>query len=251
MTEPFLLVGGPVAKRGWILDRWFDHVETAIRRQDVVGYRYIFGVDINDKDTIRVIERRAKKSVTFVPVNDPQNAGLRNWGIPERKKHMVYVRNEVLHAVRRANPSTFLSLDSDILLHPDAISSMLELKNSGGWDAVGGKCYMTPLPKGPVPNSAHRGTAAPSYLIEGRAGNFRRVDPEGPAAFPVDIIMAIKMMTPAAYSVDYAYHAHGEDIGWCRAARAKGLRLAWDGRVTSKHVMLPEHLDMIDPRCGF
>lgn len=251
MTEPFLLIGGPVAKRGWILDRWFDHVEAAVKQKDVDGYRYVFAIGGDDHETAEVIERRARMASTLVYVDDPPDAGQRNWGRSDRKQHMADIRNQVLKVVREKRPSVFLSLDSDVLLHPDAISSMLDLKNSGGWDAVGGKCYMTPLPKGPIPSSQHRGTAAPSYLMMGRAGNFRRTDPEGPAAFQVDIIMAIKLMTPLAYMVDYEYHAHGEDIGWCLNVKRKGLRIAWDGRVTNKHVMAPEHLDVIDPRCGF
>jgi hypothetical protein len=68
---------------------------------------------------------------------------------------------------------------------------------------------------------------------------------------PVDVIMAMKLMKPSAYWVDYRDHEQGEDVGWSIACQEQHLRLGWDGRVCSKHVMKPEQLDPIDARCGY
>jgi hypothetical protein len=69
--------------------------------------------------------------------------------------------------------------------------------------------------------------------------------------FPVGVIMAIKLMTPPAYNVDYEWNHQGEDIGWSLAALARGLKLGWDSRTTTKHVFYPHLLDEVDPRCGY
>jgi hypothetical protein len=156
---------------------------------------------------------------------------------PERFHRMVYLRNLLLGAVRNLSPDHFLSLDSDILLHPRALASMMELAGSS-YDAVGGKAYMTA-----------KGTWCPSFgYISSSRGILRY---ESTDVLRVDAIMAIKLMTPSAYLVDYEFHEQGEDIGWSLACKREGVTLGWDGRVTNKHVMHEKALDALDQRCGF
>jgi hypothetical protein len=80
-------------------------------------------------------------------------------------------------------------------------------------------------------------------------GGLIRVDGRG--CHKADVIMAVKLMSPAAYNVDYEVHRQGEDIGWSIAARKKGVKLGWDGRTVSKHLMTKDALDKIDKRVGF
>lgn len=241
-----VVIGCPVSNREWIMEHWFNYVDVAAEEAGV-DHRFVFVGDPADP-TFEVINRRAPDS-TVVETAEERSVDVREWST-ERKDKMVWLRNLLLAEVRGLAPDYFLSLDSDILIHPEAIRSMLEAF-SGGWDAVGGKCYMTALPQGPAVTNPRSGTSCPSYLSGGRAGYFHRPDVEVPSLFRVDIIMAIKMMAPAAYNVDYAPHPHGEDIGWSFNARDAGLKLAWDARTISKHVMLPEHLHMLDARCGY
>ena len=77
------------------------------------------------------------------------------------------------------------------------------------------------------------------------------IRPDCLGVIPVDVIMAIKLMTPEALQEDYCFDTNGEDIGWSKSATAQGLKLAFDGRVCSKHVMRPGQLEKLDPRCGF
>lgn len=251
MTRPLVVVGGPVAKRGWILDHWFNFVEIAAERADV-NLHYVFvGDPGNDPSTFEVIDRRAAHCSIYPVEERSANTGTRTWAEQERKDWMVALRNIGLQGVRAIDPDYFLSLDSDILLHPEALASMMEMQVNGRWGAVGGKCYMTPLPEGPAVDNPRVGTASPSYLLMGRAGNFRRTDPEGPGQFKVDIIMAIKLMTRAAYAVDYRPHNWGEDVGWAYACQEAGVTFGWDGSVTSKHVMRPQDLHVLDLRCNY
>jgi hypothetical protein len=93
------------------------------------------------------------------------------------------------------------------------------------------------------------GTMAPSWARLSYSQGLDRSDSQG--YFQVQIIMAIKMMGPDAYAIDYEPHAQGEDIGWSLACERAGLQLAWDGRVASKHVMDPRQLHRRDPRVGY
>jgi hypothetical protein len=200
---------------------------------------YIFVADPRDTDTTSVAEEfcgELDRQLYFAWIEErPDTPIHRHWN-DERFHRMVYLRNHLLGAVRQIAPRLFLSLDSDILLHAESIQLMLE--GLSEFHAIGSKTYMTP-----------DGKDFPSYAMLDH-GTFSRRDSDS-GVFPADVIMAIKLMTPAAYNIDYEWSKHGEDIGWSVACRAAGLRLGWDGRVTSKHVMDESLLDRIDERCGF
>ena len=67
----------------------------------------------------------------------------------------------------------------------------------------------------------------------------------------MDALLAIKLMSSRAYWIDYRYHGFGEDLGWAANAKAAGVRLGWTSRCVSKHVMQPDQLEQVDPRCGY
>lgn len=236
--EPRVLVGCPVAHRAWVLDCWFDHVEAAADR---VGLEpgFVFVGDEHDEQTMNIIEKRTSgRFVIQVYAPNRKGADFRDWHKPEAISHMVDLRNRLLKAVRMARPTYFLSLDSDILLHPLALEHLIDDVQIDHWDAVGGRCYMTAT-----------GNRYPSWGNEGRQGQIVRSDADG--YFGVQIIMAIKLMTRSAYEINYEFDRNGEDVGWSRACRQAGLRLAWDGRVSSKHVLKPHLLHHLDPRVGY
>ena len=197
-------------------------------------FTYVFVADPQDTFTLSAIENLPVDTVIDF-VSDGRQADDRDWG-HERYRHMVGLRNRLLQTVRLLEPSWFLSLDSDILLHPRALANMLE--STDRFDVVGGKTYMTP-----------GGIACPSWGFFARNGGIRRVDSVG--VFAVEIVMAIKLLTPAAYGIDYEYHSHGEDLGFSKNCMAARLRLGVDARVANKHCMSKERLDEEDPRCGF
>lgn len=217
--------------REWSLPMWFDHVELACGATP----RYVFiGDQDNDPETYAVIKERAGD---FVWVQEPEARPLdiREWN-PRRYTRMAEVRNKLLAAVREIGPDVFFSLDSDVLLHPDALRGMLGVLDEG--NAVGGKVFLSEY-----------GRECPSWATLGREGSIRRSDSSG--TFPVDVIMAVKLMSPAAFAVDYRFDLQGEDIGWSKAARETGVKLMWYGGVTSKHLFTPAQLHEVDDRVGW
>lgn len=232
-----LAVGCPVRDRAWILPAWFEHVEAACERAGIEP-RYLFVADPwNDADTVKACgigaaERNRSIEVDVVDEGD-RGPYRREWH-RSRLAEMVVVRDRLLALARSYEPDLFWSLDSDILTHPDSLVSALE--GIGRFDAVGMKAFMSP------------GTSCPSYAML-RGESWHRPNQDG--FFPVDVIMASKLMTPKAYYVNYAYDDRGEDIGWSKCARVAGVKLGWDGRVCSKHVMRPWNLDVLDERCGY
>lgn len=219
------------------MQRWFAYAEGAAAEAHLVP-SYCVVVDHHDRSEQLVQDLCAAAGRQLHVCHIDEDGGRvdrRDW-CEARYHHMVWLRNVLLAEVRRLEPRWFLSLDSDILLAPGVLANLLETAET--YDAVGGKCYMTP-----------DGTMCPSYADTINLYGMRRDDTD--QVIPVDTIMAIKLMGPAAYAVDYQFHFHGEDLGWSAAVKAKGLSLGWDGRVASKHVMSPEVLDKLDPRCGY
>lgn len=220
MTD--IIIGGPISRREWIIERWYDHAWFAVDRAGVDA-RFLHVVNIHDTPTRDRLDHDSIQVLT----EEPKRQDTRTWN-HKRYAHMANLRNLGLAAVREHAPDYFLSCDSDILLHPDAILTLLDALEHPAleritFDAVGGKCFMTDTDQ------------YTSCGMMSRTGGIRRVDtPNG--VFACDVIMAIKLMNPAAYAIDYQFHKHGEDIGWCLAARAAGVRIGWDGRVLSNHV---------------
>lgn len=233
-----LMVGCPVWKREWIMPRWFDHVEEACLNAAVVPH-YVFVTDTFKDDTAPLlIQEAGRRGRCYDLIHHEQRdrQDRRDWS-PKRFEVMVELRNLLLERVRRYEPGFFLSVDSDILLHPQALTSMLE--ETHRFDAIGGKCYMGGGRS--LPNCGN-------VDVNGALKN--RTDGDG-ACFKTSVIMALKLMQPAAYKVDYEHHHKGEDIGWSLACRAQGVTLGWDAKVCSKHVMKKEQLDKVDKRCGY
>jgi hypothetical protein len=230
-----IAVGCPVAHRSWILDAWFDHVIDACDIAEVEP-QFVFAGDPERDRSFRVIERRAPEALVAYTPNTKGDDG-RTWDYP-RYQTMAQVRNVLLGAVRDLSPSFFLSLDSDILLNPQVLDLLLGDMETDPWDAIGSRCYLTPT-----------GRSCPSWGRLTSQGCLQRMDSTG--YFPVQIIMAIKLMRPTAYRVDYVAHLQGEDIGWSLACEQAGLKFAWDGRLGNKHVMNPKFFRHLDARVGY
>lgn len=230
-----ILVGCPVRKREWILPMWREYVYCSFENAGLDSPKFIFVVGADDQESVDWEDAES------IVVEEESREDVRFWE-GDRYHHMVFLRNKLLSRVREIGPDLFLSLDSDILLHPEAMSSMMSVlsQDEGAW-AIGGKANMD------------SGNYSPSYGIWCNKSQhnlgFRR-EPSDDIRV-VDIIMAVKLMRESAYSVDYEWHHWGEDIGWSLAVARQGGTFLWDGTVTNKHVMRKEGLGEIDARCGY
>ena len=229
-----IVVGCPFSDRSWIFDRWMNHIQDAFSGlgHDV---SFVFVGNQTDLAFLKNVE-----NTVLVEFSEPERLDVRRWN-HQRYEHMVLLRNELLGAVRKLGPDLFLSLDSDILLAPNAIQSAIEALSlhPNVW-AVGLKCFMTPT------SVSH---PSMGIWVDNSHVRFRRNDVSDIAT--VDIIMAAKLMKPEAYNVDYSFHKNGEDLGWSLNVKLAGGSFIWDGRVTNKHVMSPKFLDVVDRRAGF
>ena len=233
---PQLLVGCPVQRREWIIDRWWDHTVTAALATGL-DFAFIFVIDKNDPTFSRLndLSDRDKIPVFFVCIEEDGREDKRDWA-EVRLRKMVSLRNLLLKWVRKIGPNLFLSLDSDMLLEEVGIKVLVEKTDE--WDAVGGKAFLT-----------SSGDNNPTFGIwKGDPENGRYTRGNRDYTCKVDVLMAIKLMTPAAYNVDYEFARQGEDIGWSLNCWRQGLEFGWVGEVTNRHIMGREFLDKKDIR---
>lgn len=245
-----IAVGCPIRNRAWVVEEWIEHVRTAFYLAGEKPY-WVFAIGLgpNGKDdgTQKLVTDLYKSgSGMWTEINEPEIPKERTWN-GERYQQMADYRNRLLDVVRNTQADYFLSLDSDILIHPTGLMCLLEtirnLHTIAGqevlYDAVGGKTFLSE-------NSSHItswGNLGPN------GGGLRRQDSNG--VFPCECIMAIKLMAPTAYNIPYETHRLGEDIGWSLNCNKAGLHLGWDGRVANKHIMKPSDLRRVDQRVGW
>lgn len=234
-----VLVGCPVSSREWIIESYMDFATFAVAQvTDDFEFVFLSGKDDPTNDLIVSSAERLRVGTTIIGTGEDARADVRAWN-HDRYEHMADLRNQLLAHVRYEEPDIFLSLDSDMLMHPKQFESMMA--HLSDYDAIGGKAYLSSSGRHcPTWGKFKKGT---------KGGAFTRHDAE--YVFRVDVLMAIKAMTPAAYNVDYEATNVGEDIGWSLNAREQKLKLGWDGKFTTKHVMHPDRVDVVDDRCGY
>lgn len=234
-----LLIGCPIQNREWIIDDWYRHTIEAAR-EVTDDFAFIFVIDPEDPTYERICSLSDRYSVTtfFVQVEEePPIPKARNWN--EHRLHkMVFLRNLLLDGVRKVRPDMFLSLDSDMLLDRRGILVLVEQLED--FDAVGGKAWLTST-----------GTGNPTFGIwKGKPENGRFLRSDRDYTCKVDVLMAIKLMSPRAYCVDYKFARQGEDIGWSQNCHEAGLAFGWVGEVTNRHIMEQSKLGAKDVRFG-
>jgi len=245
-----IVVGCPIRDREWVWESWLEHVLAAFAVIDITPhFAFVIG-DSRDNTQNIVTSIFREYSGMWTEEREPEGShlapGERKWEA-KRYHHMVYLRNRLLDLVRALQPDFFLSIDSDILLHPSSIGVLLDHMSSGiphnkerlYPNAISSKVYLATEAR------------TVNYGFFNSHGGVSRQDQEG--VFPVDILMALKLMDEKAYQIDYNFHCWGEDIGWSSACKDAGLNLVWDGRdvLASKHIMSLERLTQQDVRIGW
>jgi hypothetical protein len=235
-----LVVGCPVRQREWIIKDWFESVEAAAARVDLAP-TYAFVGDPADATLVLLHELAADHRRNMLVAEEPENLSVpfrRKWN-EDRYDRMAFLRNTLLELVRDEAPEYFLSADSDILLHPEVLRDLLESVQR--FDAVGGACHMM-----------EHGERCPNVAwFLHNSTDLRRQEIRTQGVIPAGIIMALKLMTPAAYDVAYVSHMHGEDIGWSQQCANRGVKLGWDNRHVNKHILEPRMLGRFDERAGW
>jgi len=238
---------------------WLDHIKaqdysnfaTALYMNDVTDKMYTTAVQnisyIERVDTHRpAVSRRSRRS------DDDRS---RNEQPFERYAES---RNALVDLVLKSAPDSkyLFSIDSDILIHPDATSRCVSIMEENPDIAMLGI---------PVNNSRRRTRKHPLGLFMGSAqysfGHAGIYLPDNPSLsgynclrgfdethiFNVDYVGACVMIRAdilrPPLSIRYRPHRQGEDCSFCHMVKKQNLRMAIDPHQVTLHIMDPGLLD--------
>jgi hypothetical protein len=237
MVRPYVVVGARVHARAWVLPHWLAHLadQGAPARMHL-----LLNYGASDDATLAILEEAAVSapwgSVEVLHDRHDDHVAARRWDTA-RYATMARLRNRLLERVRELAPEYYLFCDTDMLLPPAGLPTLIAELWLAQADGIAPLAYMT-----------EQGTCAPNCMDETGSARPQIQD----ATFDVPASFGVVLMTPALHrGADYAVHPYGEDLGWAHNARVAGLRPALCPRVKAKHVMHPRMLEVIDERVGF
>ncbi|NLO20976.1 MAG: glycosyltransferase [Syntrophomonadaceae bacterium] len=226
--ERKVMIGCPVRNRAWILPAYLQSLEALDYPRESISYCFI----INDcDDSTPVILRDFAQKYPGQVVLVDNNAGTRAYQRGQYSfKRLADLRNLLLMEFMRSDCDYLFSVDSDILVTPHSLTALMQNDCSivsclvCNGEVIGDRsCYN-------VLYQSDRG----HYL---HIRNFPR-----DRLFRVDCTGAaylIKRRVISQLGIRYSALAGAEDIGFCEAARQKGVHIYCDGRLECTHVMKP------------
>lgn len=221
-----VIIGGPVRARGWVLPRWFEAVR-ALEVPEGVLVETAFLLSPSEDDTKDIVTWNAD----YVIFDSEAGRTVEEieghfWG-GSSYDYMARIRNDWLDFAWAQGADYVFSLDSDILLPPTALVSLLE--------RIGER----PGVVSPALNLGQHGLAwnVMAWSNPDVPGQAYRPDGVEPAEGYADIVCAALLMDQTASAVRFAAHPQGEDIGFCIDAHRKGVARWWAKEVLCDHLM--------------
>lgn len=222
-----VMIGCPVRNRAWILPRYLEHISRLEYPRDKLEYCFI--INNCTDDTRQILEDFARKQsipVKLVIADFQDKAGHTRGNYSFNR--LAWLRNILLSEFLKSSCGFLFSVDSDILVPPDVLSKLIEdeceiisaLVCNG--HQVGDKQIFNIL------NKSKDGTFI--HLKEFPRDRTFQVDCTGAAYL-------IKRKMIEDMGIRYSAEFGAEDIGFCEAAREKGIKIYCDGRLECIHVM--------------
>lgn len=218
-----LIIGCPVAERGWILPHWFDAIYAQEIEAEIVC---VYSESVDNTEAIL-----KEEGVTVIPdlrlprpVNEMDN---HQWGAQEKYAYMASMRNRLVEYALSQDADYFFSLDSDILLNmPNTLKMLIDFA------------------------AGHTGVVAPAVnmgMHDTCWNTMSWVDPyhpnaairpvKSPKGGQVDVVMAAMLLDRKGLEVHWMSHHQGEDIGFSLNAHRQQVPLWWLPNVPCQHVM--------------
>jgi hypothetical protein len=212
----------PVMERGWILPEWFNAVEAQGVDAEIIC---VYTHSVDDTEQILVAhgstllyDDRPGRSVNEIDAHV--------WGAHTTYEYITSLRNGLLEEAMRMGADHFFSLDSDIILSPGALKSLLDYMNDGHPGVVSPSVNMAP---GQVcPNTMN-------WVDKTIPGMANREIP--PVTGRVDVIMAAMLLDSWGMECRWQAHGQGEDVGFCLDAEAKQVPRWWVQEIQCEHRM--------------
>lgn len=228
MNDKSVLIGCPIRNRGWILPDYLQRLENIDYPPDKLNFCFIVNDSVDDTEAIlNEFAHRSYSPVQIVKTTAAKFHGHKRGAY--RFEQLAKLRNMLLEKFFQSDCEYLLSVDSDILVPPDIIKRLLS-RNCQIISAL-------------VCNGHHiNDTSIYNVMRKTSAGSYQHIkDFPRDRIFSVDITGAAYMIHRSVitdHKVYYSARFGGEDIGFCEAARARGIPIYCDGSIECQHMMI-------------
>lgn len=232
--EQKVMIGCPIRNRAWILPAYLQSLEALDYPRERISYCFI----INDcyDETPLILQEFAQKypGQVGLVVDDAGNPAYQRGQYSF--KRLAYLRNLLLKGFLASDCEHLFSVDSDILVVPHTLTALMENQLSivaclvCNGEVIGDRsCY--------------------NVLCQNHRGHYLHIrDFPRDRLFKVDCTGAaylIKRHVISQLGIRYSALRGAEDIGFCEAARQKGVDIYCDGRLEAFHVMKPSMIEQV------
>ena len=221
-----VLIGGPIRDRDWVVQDHLNHLKNMIIPDGVeTDFLYILNDSIDRTEDIL-----KENQIPYLVHNTHSDSGSVRGRY--QFENLAILRNFFLEEFLRTDATHLLSIDSDILVPDFALRELLD----DDLDIVSMLISNQSL-----------------SIEQKRAHNVMYADAGGIMQhiydFPMDQIFPVDL-TGACYLIKrevieagctYRYNVQGEDIPFCKDAKAKGFSIYCDSRIRPIHMMSPAH----------
>lgn len=221
-------IGCPVRDRAWVLPEYL----AALNAIDHAPKQYVFLENDCTDGTPQILREWVADSPLMMTRVDGASVGhTRSEYGRDGYAHLAAVRNRFLELVAATRADYLLSIDSDVIVPPDVLTTILPLANQ---QTIVGVALSN------IPGKPLDGRLPGNFLVD-RAGSL--VHPYRyplAGAMDVDVTGACCLIPMSAIraGVRYGPHPQGEDIVFCRDATARGFRIVVTFDVRPEHRMV-------------
>jgi hypothetical protein len=234
-----IIIGCPVHNRDTILNLYLDSLSKLYCYHDLGFFFLANNCDDATTQLLRNFSHNRSCRIEFF--NEIQSTSRR---VGNRYHQLVDIRNKLREYLLQDSFDYYLSVDSDIMLPPQALMRLLEHE----LDAVSGLVY----------NDLHMGgkrDVRQGHICNILSWSTKKNKQGYPMAvhirnypdselIPVDVTGAcILMSRRVVEQVEYAFHPQGEDLGWSINLQMGGFQAFCDTSVRTTHLMTQAEVD--------
>jgi len=224
-----IMIGCPVRNRGWILPRYLECLSNQDYPSELLRYCFIVNDCIDTTPNLLADFARDKPGqVKIIEQNQGSYQSKSHMRGYYLFTHLASLRNILLTAFLESDCEYLFSVDSDILLPPYALNYLLEDDFRIISALVCNGHEMGDL--GIYNILKHESDGTWRYIRDFPRNRVFEVDCSG-------AVFLLKREVIERYGIRYSAAYGSEDIGFCIAAAAKGLKIFCDGRVEGEHYM--------------
>lgn len=247
MSEtPKIMVTMPVRDRAWVLPYVLRCLGSMNIPDECLSFTFI-----DDGSTDRTLallkvwrtkvkERFDVKIIALPNTDGKRITSARDIGAGDNDwQHLCDLRNQMIDHVLASDATHQFSVDSDILVGPDALSHLLEQ----GQPYVSSVIFNDAHDYGYLAAPEKRHTNGGHLKWQHRGYRPIRTYARG-RLVPVDYSGAIYLVTreTLSYGARFEPHQYGEDLGYCLALNRLGIPRFMDTTHNAVHVMVPRRL---------